>query len=407
MKRIYILPILILLLFSACQKSGVEPYTLKFYGDARQDIGYSVAIASDGYIIAGQMELMRRANGFIIDSLSNKNMAVIKTDWGGNVKWEVTPGGKYDDMGSKIYQLPDGSMICVGTMTDTTVVNGRKQILAVKISSTGQLIWEKAYGGAGNQKGKDIALADFGFIILGTTDAASLSGADSTGNIAGNTDLLIIKISADGNLLEAHPAGFLGNEEAAAIKQDNSGNFIVLGTTDRSIQGTDMAMNNLFVVKLRADGESIGSNIIGTADDEYAAGIQVLQDGYLIAGTIGSSSASQQAYVVKLPLDIQAAPLFRNKFTINNSSTAVNAIAPYSGGNFLLAGYINANPGLKMAIFEIGADGNPVSGMTMINGSTGDQVANDVVSGDDGYIIAVGSNTYDVNSMISFLKFRF
>jgi hypothetical protein len=133
----------------------------------------------------------------------------------------------------------------------------------------------------------------------------------------------------------------------------------------------------------------------------------VLQDGYLIAGTIGAPSASQQALVVKVPRDINAAPIFRNTFTINNSPTAVNAIAPYSAGNFLLAGYINANPGLKMAIFEIGPDGNPVSGMTMINGSTGDQVANDVISGDDGYIIAVGRNTYDVNSMISFLKFRF
>jgi glucose/arabinose dehydrogenase len=132
----------------------------------------------------------------------------------------------------------------------------------------------------------------------------------------------------------------------------------------------------------------------------------VLQDGYLIAGTIGSSSSPQQAYIVKLKRDIFAAPEFTRKFTVNYS-TAVSSITTYSGGNFLIGGYVNINPGLRMLVAEIDKDGNLVEGKTMIKGSTGDQTVNDVVSGDDGYIIALGRNTYEVNSMISFLKFRF
>lgn len=408
MKRItIIIPLLLFLLLPACQKSGTESYTLKFYGDAREDIGYSVAIASDGYIIGGQLDVITRKDGILIDSLSNKQMAVIKTDWDGNVKWKVTEGEKYDDTGSKIYQLSDGSVICIGTLTDTTSVAKKKQVFAIKISSAGQIIWKKAYGGAGNQTGKDVAESQTGFIILGSTDAPSLSGADSTGNKAGHTDLLIISISGNGDLIESHPAGFDGNEEPSSIKRDIDGKFIVLGTTDREIQGSGMELNNLFIVRLREDGIQIGSNVIGTAEDEYSSDLQVLQDGYLIAGTVQLSPTSRQAYIVKLKRDFFAAPVFTQKFTISDYSTTVNAISPYTGGNFIIGGYVDANPGLRMLVFEIGADGVAVDGKTMIKGSTGDQTVNDVVTGDDGYIIAVGRNTYEVNSMISLLKFSF
>ena len=53
MKRINLAAVLILLVLASCQKNTEVPYELKFYGDTREDIGYSVAIATDGYIIAG------------------------------------------------------------------------------------------------------------------------------------------------------------------------------------------------------------------------------------------------------------------------------------------------------------------------------------------------------------------
>jgi hypothetical protein len=60
-----------------------------------------------------------------------------------------------------------------------------------------------------------------------------------------------------------------------------------------------------------------------------------------------------------------------------------------------------------MLVFITDASGNPVEGKVKISGSTGLQVANDVASGDDGYIVAVGKNSYDYNTMITLLKFRF
>ena len=46
--------ILMLILLSSCEKNkDVNENLLKFYGDALEDIGYSVAKAGDGFVIAG------------------------------------------------------------------------------------------------------------------------------------------------------------------------------------------------------------------------------------------------------------------------------------------------------------------------------------------------------------------
>jgi hypothetical protein len=406
MKRITPIFFFLVLLFTACQKSASDKYLLKFYGDARQDIGYSVAIASDGYIIGGQMELVDHSLEYPTDS-TNINMAIIKTNWDGNIRWKVCPGGKYDDYGMRVYQLQDGSVVCVGTLTDTIGTPAKKQIFAVKVSSSGSIIWKKSYGGEGNQVGKDIIATSFGFIILGSTDAPNLAGSDSTGNKAGNSDLLILKINTDGDYLDSHQAGFAGNDYPAAIRQDADGKFIVAGTTDREMQNTNMQLNNLFILRLTPGGENGPNRVIGTELDEYAKSLTVTPEGdYIIAGTV-ITGGEQHAYTVKVPNDIYSTVAVRNDFRIGNLPADINAIEPYGDGNYLLAGAVKTGTGYGMAICQIDRDLNLVAGRTMIKGGLGDEKAYDVVSGDDGYIIAVGSNTYDVNSMITLLKFKF
>ena len=72
-----------------------------------------------------------------------------------------------------------------------------------------------------------------------------------------------------------------------------------------------------------------------------------------------------------------------------------------------MAGQAGTGSSAKMLIFVTDSDGNLVEGKQMIAGGTGAQVAYDVISDGDDNIIAVGKNSYETNSMISLLKFRF
>ena len=413
MKTMLRIAILSLVFFASCKKSSDQLYTLKFYGDAYEDIGYSVTILSDGYVIAGQLEDITREGGIITSS--TKDMGIIKTGWDGNKIWKVTAGGKYDDWGSKIFQLDDGSLICAGTYTDSiSATLFETDVFVVKVSSAGDTLWKKKYGGTGNQTGKDIVKTSGGFIILGTTDIERQPLTDSTGNIAGNTDILLLKIKDNGDFVESFAYGYPGNDVGKVIKPDQGGSFMVLCTTDRSDPGQDN--NNLLLIRINSSGFVTQTKIIGGTEDEYAADMEVLSDGYLLAYTVGKDGSDQKVKVTKLKNNIYADPYFTtpdagikiiNPANTADNSTAVYALSKYKTDSFILAGQSGKGTSAKMLIFEIDAGGNLVEGHQMIKGSTGTQVAYDVASGDDEYIIAVGKNFSDVNSMITFLKFRF
>jgi hypothetical protein len=409
MKTILKISFLFLLVVASCKKIDDQPFTLKYYGDAYEDIGYSVTITSDGYVLAGQLTDITRSGNSI--SSSTKNMGVIKTGWNGNVIWKASVGGKRNDWGSKIFQNTDGSLVCVGTYTDSTTVV-QTDVFIAKFSSEGDVLWQKNYGGSGNQTGQDLVKTTSGYLLLCTTDLANMN-ADSTGNKAGNTDIMFMSISETGVLLDtSQPWGFLGDDEGVAIKPTNDGNYMVLGTTDRSEPYQGQGKDNLILLKVNSSGQVLQPRIIGGMDDEYAGDLMVLSDGYLIAYTVGADGEDQQIYVKKMKTDIYTDPYFTNKITITNpgstdNSAKVYAISKYGTDSFILSGNSGKSASAKMLIFEIDASGNLVEGHQMIKGSTGIQVAYDVASGDDGYIIAVGKNSYDVNSMMTFLKFKF
>jgi hypothetical protein len=406
MNKIKALIFLAVLFSGSCSKESGESYILRQYGDVFEDIGYSLAIAHDGYIIAGQSENIDRADGMIVTGSADKNMIVIKTDWEGDVKWKTVIGGKDEDLGSRIYQLSDGSMLCVGTYTDTTGgTSYQKEVFLVKLSSSGEISWQKTYGEKGNQTGRDIIETDFGYLIVGTTDIENVPVTASSGNPEGKTDILIIRVDNNGQLIDTLRRGFPGNEIASGIKRDGSGNYIILGTTE--MPSNPLNKHDLFLIKLNPEGSVIQSKVIGNEDDEYSSDIEVLDNGYMISATIGAQGVDQQGYVLKLNTDIHSSPVFQNKFRVDDMSTSIRAICRYGSSNFAVAGSVGSGLNSKMLVIEMDESGNLAEGSKMIRGSSGEQVVNDVVSGDDSYVVAVGKNKYDLNSMITFLKFKF
>ncbi len=75
---------LALVLISACERDNEITEILKFYGDVRDDIGYSIAAGDDGYYICGQLTEVFRENGNHITG-SEPKVGLVKTDFDGNL----------------------------------------------------------------------------------------------------------------------------------------------------------------------------------------------------------------------------------------------------------------------------------------------------------------------------------
>jgi len=401
----------LLILFSSCEKNhdNIEPI-LKLYGDAYEDIGYSIARDNNGYIIAGQFTgITRNENNFIEGS--RKQMAVIKTDAEGNTIWKRGLGDRSQAVGLKVITLEDGSIISTGYIIDTVTL--KKDLFVVKMDADGTGPQYKIFKHAGNQFGTDIIKTQEGFMILGTTDVPKPQAGPFSGNVSGKKDILIFRI--DNNLEKIYEIahGFPGDDEGLALKADRDGGYIVVGTTDRSeLDPDEQAGNNIFLLRVNEDGSATYPGIIGRTEDEYAADIEVLNDGYLVAGTIGNEETDQKGYIWRLSSDIYAPAIDEHEIVIFKTPSerlffSIKAISKYKTNSFIMAGQSGTGSSADMLIFITDSDGNLVKDKVMVTGSTGMQVAFDVISDDDDNIIAVGKNSYENNSMISLFKFKF
>jgi len=410
MKIRYLILFMAALLSSCERNSDTNDILIKFYGDAYEDIGYSVSETDNGYVITGQITRLTRDGNYILSD-TNK-VAVIRTDYEGNSIGEPQIfGGKLPGSGTKVLTLEDGTIVAVGYVVDT--VTNKKDIYAVKLNPGGdydQLIYKRT----GNQYATDVIQTQDGFLILGTTDIKREPSTEVTGNAAGKKDIFLLRVNNNLDTLAPIPAvGFIGNDEGVAIKHDLGGGYIVAGTTDRSDRpASEQSGNNVFLLRVNSDGSTTQPRIVGGTLNETASDFEVLSDGYLIAGTIGDEgSADQRGYIWKMPRDIYNEPDFMHEIVIEQFSASapfsINAMCKYKTSSFLLAGQHGTGLSSRMLIFSVDAFGELVEGRIKIVGATGTQEAFDVISDDSDDVIAVGSNSYENNSMICFLKFRF
>jgi hypothetical protein len=397
----------IIILFTSCEKGVTEDDTiLKFFSEAYEDTGNSIAIGEDGYYICGQLT----------DSLTGNNpmkkVGVLKASFDGNLIGEMKTFGETEGSASKIIVLGDGTIVCTGYVLDGA---SQKDIIVLHLNPDLSEIADSVYQSPGNQYGVDILETEEGFLVLAVTDVKREPSDEFTGNASGKKDILLKRL--DKNLKTVRPLipaqGFIGNDEGVAVKPDINGGFIVVGTTDRSDRPlSEQSGTNLILLRLNSDGSVTQPLIVGKTGNEAASDFEVLNDGYLIAGTKASTGTDLQGYIWKIPLNIYGEPEFEHVIDIDPSLSAkttysVKAMCRYKSSSFMLAGQYGKGLSARQLIFSVDASGSPVESRKKITGGTGTQVANDVITDESGNILTIGSNSYENNSMICFLKFRF
>jgi len=92
---------------------------------------------------------------------------IVKLDGQGNSVWQRTYGGGDKDAFRCIEETADGSYLAVGFCSNITTY-GKVDFWVVKTTSTGDLVWQRGYGGSDSERAYSFQpLADGGFIILG------------------------------------------------------------------------------------------------------------------------------------------------------------------------------------------------------------------------------------------------
>ncbi|GAI50293.1 unnamed protein product, partial [marine sediment metagenome] len=109
---------------------------------------------------------------------------LVKTDASGNMEWDKTFGGSGYDFAHSARQTTDGGYIIAGLTTSDSA--GIADAYLVKTDTLGNMEWEKFIGGSGCDEAFDVRqTTDGGYIMAGYTDSYG----------AGLADVYLVKLS--------------------------------------------------------------------------------------------------------------------------------------------------------------------------------------------------------------------
>ena len=214
----------------------------KSYGGSEEDVATSVALTSDGgYIIVGYSE---SNNGDVSNhhgSTSWDDYWVVKINATGNIEWQKSYGGSSIDMAYSIIQTQDGNYVIAGKSTSTNGdinnhhpgIHSYYDYWVVKLNSVGNIIWEKSLGGEYGDEGFSIDEANDGSYIV--TGLIQSSGGDVTGKQGSwqSSDFWTVKLTSSGVIQwEKAMGASYGNSVAKSVKKTLDGGYIVAGYTN-------------------------------------------------------------------------------------------------------------------------------------------------------------------------------
>ena len=176
------------------------------------NIAYSVVEASDGgYAIAGTAE----------PELYNHDFWLVKVDSSGNLEWNKTYGGPDVDVATSVVETSDGGYALAGQTS--SFGDGSDNFWLVKTDVSGNMQWDKTYGGIGEEKANSlIQTSDGGYALAGETRSS----------IVAMPDFWLVKVDSSGNLEWNKTYGGPDMDIAYSVVEASDGGYALAGYTD-------------------------------------------------------------------------------------------------------------------------------------------------------------------------------
>lgn len=188
----------------------------------------------------------------------------------GTLEWSQAYGGADVETAEAILELGNGDFVLAGSTYSTTTYE--RDYIVWKVDSTGVLLWERSFGGTGDETAVSIAeTTDGNIVICGSTDSYG----------AGGTDAWILELDSNGNLNWSATVGLSMNETANDILPVPGSGTAFIGTRSRSMSAGE---DELWYVELDNTGTVVLEREIGgRMDDESGESLIFTSDGFRLA----------------------------------------------------------------------------------------------------------------------------
>jgi uncharacterized repeat protein (TIGR02543 family)/uncharacterized delta-60 repeat protein len=287
----------------------------KTYGTRTdEDMGCIQQTTDGGYIVSGTTYYFGYGD-FLILKLSSS----------GEIEWQKVYGGSGSDYFPRIQQTSDGGYVVAGYSYSFGTGYYDSDFLILKLSSSGEIEWQKVYGGSGSEVGPKIhQTSDGGYIVTGYTESFG----------AGEGDIWILKLDSSGEIEWQKVYGGNRRDSVREIQQTSDGGYIVAGATLSFGDGT----NNVWVLKLSSSGEIEWQKVYGGRSRIIygSGGIQETSDGGYIVGGETFRVGDPNFLILKLS---SSGEIEWQKEYGGSGSDWIQEIQQASNGGYVVAGY--------------------------------------------------------------------
>jgi hypothetical protein len=354
----------------------------------------------------------RSEDGDITSNNGNSDVWVVKLNSLGEILWQKTYGGSQSEEAFSIILTNDGGYAFAGYARsndgDVTLNKGQRDFWIVKLNDTGDIIWQKTYGGTASDLAYSIKqTSDQGFVVVGQTTS---NNGDVTNN-NGWDDIWVIKLNEFGGLEWQKSYGGNGFDMAYSVQQTFEGGYIVAGETDSNdtFNNNIYGHNDFWILKLNTLGElEWQKNLGGSGHDSSKGIIQTTDGGYVIVGysrsndfDVTNNNGNYDFWVVKIN---EIGNIIWQKSYGGSSQDRANSIFQANDGGFVIAGesesnngYLNQNFGQKdVWVIKLNGNGDLVW-QKSFGGSNEDYAIRIIQTNDNGYTFVGGTFSNDIN----------
>lgn len=292
------------------QNAGLQDYWLvkldangnisweKSFGYQGADSGISMIETNDqGFLITGILDVTASGGEGNSSRTANRHAGgdywVLKLNNSGSLEWSRYFGGNFTDTPYGVIQTDDNGYIVAGSSdsedTDISSNIGTYDFWVIKVSHSGNLVWETSFGGSQIDEARGIVKADDGsYIIAGDTR----SNDNNISQNKGGADLWLVKISPSGNIIWEKTIGGSSFDVARAIKKSKKNGFLLSGSSRSSDMDVseNMGQNDAWVLKTNTNGNLLWELSVGGSNIDFSYDVAELFDGSVIA--VGDTASS-------------------------------------------------------------------------------------------------------------------
>jgi hypothetical protein len=220
-------------------------------------------------------------------------------------------------------ETADGNYFLIGY--SQSYRNGDSDILLMKVSPSGALLWQKILGGYGNDYGRDIIkTSDGNYLIVGSSNSERYTDQDA----------YLIKIDPNGTVKWSKYIGGMSDDYGFSIKQTSDGGFVMLGQTySYNAPGGDA-----YLVKLKSTGDTSWTKRYGGAHGDEGVYITNSGDGGYVFVVRDSSSAGKDVDIRVIKTDANGTVAWNKSYGGTKKDTP-KMIQKTLDGGYIIGGH--------------------------------------------------------------------